>query len=130
MQPQSLWHKYEQVIRKAAGLGRSPALPDPDRYEKTNHHCDVLVVGGGISGLCAAVSAARSGARVTLVDDQNEFGGRLLDNQYEIDSTPAVEYAERLVKELSGLDNVTLLPRTCVYGYLDHKFPGRRRESH
>ena len=35
MQPQSLWHKYEDVIRKAAGLGRSPALPDPDRYEKT-----------------------------------------------------------------------------------------------
>ena len=29
------WHFYERIIRKAAGLGTAPALPDPDRYEKT-----------------------------------------------------------------------------------------------
>ena len=122
MQPQSLWHKYEEVIRKAAGLGRSPALPDPDRYEKINHHCDVLVVGGGIAGLCAAICAARTGARVTLVDDQSEFGGRILDNRYQIDDEPAVEYIDSIIKELNSLENVTLLPRTCAYGYLDHNF--------
>lgn len=122
MQPQSMWHKYEDVIRKAAGLGRSPALPDPDRYEKLNHHCDVFVAGGGISGLCAAITASRSGARVTLADDQNEFGGRLLDNRYQINDVPAIEYVNSLVNELHASDNVTLLSRTSVYGYLDHNF--------
>ena len=122
MQPQSMWHKYEDIIRKAAGLGRSPALPDPDRYEKLNHHCEVLVVGGGISGLCAAVAAARSGARVTLVNDQSEFGGRVLENRYEIDSASAVEYVDSLIEQLKSLQNVTLLNRTCAYGYLDHNF--------
>ncbi len=122
MQPQKLWHKYEEIIRKAAGLGRAPALPDPDRYEKINHHCDVLVAGGGISGLCAAICASRAGARVTVVDDQNEFGGRILDNRYLIDDAPADEYVKSLVRELGGNEYVTLLPRTCVYGYLDHNF--------
>src|ERR1051325_757529 len=28
------WHWYEPAIRAGAGLGRSPLLPDPDRYEK------------------------------------------------------------------------------------------------
>ena len=122
MQPQSLWHKYEEIIRKAAGLGRSPSQPDPDTYEKINHHCDVLVVGGGISGLCAAVCAARSGARVTLIDDQNEFGAQLLNNRYQINDAPAINYVETLINELKAQENVVLLPRTCTYGYLDHNF--------
>ncbi len=122
MYPQKLWHKYEEIIRKAAGLGRSPALPDPDRYEKLNHHCDALVVGGGISGLCAAIAAARSGARITVIDDQSEFGGRQLDNRYRINDAPSVDYIKALINELSSLENVTLLPRTCAYGYLDHNF--------
>jgi len=122
MHPQKLWHKYEEIIRKAAGLGRSPALPDPDHYEKLNHHCDVLVVGGGIAGLCAAIAAGKSGARVTVIDDQSEFGGRQLDNRYQINGAPSVDYVQALVNELGSLQNVTLLPRTCVYGYLDHNF--------
>src|SRR5207249_8236655 len=36
---------------------------------------DVLVVGGGPAGLCAAVSAARSGARVTLTERYPHLGG-------------------------------------------------------
>ena len=31
---------------------------------------DVLVVGGGIGGLCAAISAAQGGARVTVRQQQ------------------------------------------------------------
>src|SRR5882724_6219827 len=78
MWPPSFWMKYEQVIRRAAGLGRSPAEPDPDRYDKTNAHCDVLVVGAGPAGIAAALAAGRSGARVILADEQAEPGGSLL----------------------------------------------------
>ena len=48
------WRLFEPLIRKAAGLGASPKLPDPDRYEQTSAHIDVLIVGGGIAGLAAA----------------------------------------------------------------------------
>ena len=36
---------------------------------------DVLVVGGGPAGLCAAVSAARNGTRVTLLERYHHLGG-------------------------------------------------------
>ena len=48
MWPKSMWMKYEHFIRKASGLGETPRENDPDRYEHTHQHCDVLVVGGGV----------------------------------------------------------------------------------
>src|SRR6476646_7839426 len=36
---------------------------------------DVLVAGGGIAGVCAAVAAARNGARVILLNDRSRLGG-------------------------------------------------------
>ena len=70
---------YEPLIRRAAGLGRAPATPDPDRYAQRYAHCDVLVVGAGPAGLAAALAAADAGARVILCDEQAELGGSLLD---------------------------------------------------
>jgi hypothetical protein len=37
--------------------------------------CDVLVAGGGMSGVCAALAAARHGSRVILVQDRSVLGG-------------------------------------------------------
>lgn len=40
-----------------------------------HHHADICVIGGGLAGMCAAVSAARRGSRVILVHDRPVFGG-------------------------------------------------------
>lgn len=37
--------------------------------------CDFFVAGGGMAGVCAAISAARNGARVILVQDRSRLGG-------------------------------------------------------
>lgn len=42
---------------------------------KTGLSADVVVVGGGPAGLCAAVSAARQGVRVILVEQSGACGG-------------------------------------------------------
>ena len=39
------------------------------------HYFDVCVVGGGLAGMCAAISAARHGSKVALVHDRPVFGG-------------------------------------------------------
>jgi hypothetical protein len=40
-----------------------------------DHHVDVCVVGGGLAGLCAAVAAARHGAKTVLMHDRPVLGG-------------------------------------------------------
>ena len=122
MYPQSFWMTYEKYIRKAAGLGRSPTENDPDTYDNFNRHCDVLIVGAGPAGLAAALAAARSGARVIIADEQEEFGGSLLDSRESLDGKPATEWVASVIAELKALPDVVLLPRATVNGYHDHNF--------
>ncbi|NML76752.1 sarcosine oxidase subunit alpha family protein [Rhizobium sp. S-51] len=120
MWPGALWEKlYEPVIRKAAGLGRATYEADPDAYEKCWAHCDVLVVGAGLTGLAAALAAGRAGARVILIDENAELGGYLLTDGALFDGSPASAYARGLIGELDGLANVQLLPRTTAFGWYD-----------
>ena len=64
----------------AAFPGRAgwPISPTPPATTPMHAHADVLVVGAGPAGLTAALTAARAGARVVLVDEQSEAGGSLL----------------------------------------------------
>jgi len=119
MWPAKMWMTYEHVIRNAAGLGRSPMEDDPDTYEHHHAHTDVLVVGGGAAGLSAALAAGRSGARVMLVTESPEWGGRLKDGA-TIDGEPGLQWVQAAIAELSGMDNVTLKVRTMVGCYYDH----------
>ena len=47
----------------------------PAREVPTFHETDVVVVGGGPAGFAAAVSAARAGAKVALVEKDGSLGG-------------------------------------------------------
>ena len=71
------WHWYEPAIRRMAGLGRAPTEADVDHYEEIAAETEVLVVGAGLAGLSAAVSAARAGARTMLLAGSAQLGGAL-----------------------------------------------------
>ena len=125
MWPGLFWEKiYEPLIRRAAGLGRATHEPDPDRYEKGYAHCDVLVIGSGPTGLMAALTAARSGARVILADEGSRLGGSLLGEREEIDGRSGFDWAQGLLAELASMPDVTLLPRTTVFGWYDDNIFG------
>jgi sarcosine oxidase, subunit alpha len=114
------WHRYEGLIRRMAGLGRAPTAPDPDRYEVQNLHCDVLIVGGGAAGLKAAGEAARTGARVILVEQDRVLGGHTAWDGSMIEERPASMWLKNAVIELWRLPNVRVMPRTTAVGYYDH----------
>ena len=119
MWPGSWWEFYEHFIRKAAGLGRAPVEPDPDHYDRRYAFCDVLVVGAGPSGLMAALTAARSGARVILTDDAPALGGSLPASTATIDGADPAEFVSRVADELASRANVRILTRTTSFGYYD-----------
>jgi sarcosine oxidase subunit alpha len=126
MWPRSAWHAfYEPRIRAAAGLGVAADRADPDRYGQRHAHCEVLVVGAGPAGLAAALSAAASGARVILCDEQAELGGSLLaEGAATIDDEPAPRWLATTLATLAREPNVTLLPRTTAFGYFAHNLLG------
>ncbi len=126
MWPRKAWDRfYEPFIRAAAGLGKAPTQADPDRYASRYAHCDVLVIGSGPAGLAAALTAAASGARVMLCDEQAELGGSLLTDQGAlIDGQPTHAWLADALSTLAALPNVTLLPRTAAFGYFAHNLIG------
>lgn len=63
--------------RRVAGLGRLPTEAEQAR-KSTRRTVDVVVIGGGPSGLAVAAHAAASGRSVEVIDDQLEIGGSLL----------------------------------------------------
>jgi hypothetical protein len=59
---------------KIAGV--SSALSPVERHmHLVELQTDVLVAGGGLAGVCAAIAAARQGAKVVLVQDRSRLGG-------------------------------------------------------
>lgn len=120
MWPKSFWEKiYEPLIRRAAGLGALSVLPDPDSYDREHGFCDLLVIGGGATGLAAALTAGRAGLRVILIDEDARPGGRLLSERRMIGDQPAIDWAAQVAAELAALPNVRLLRRTTVFGVYD-----------
>ncbi|MEX3009736.1 sarcosine oxidase subunit alpha family protein [Hoeflea sp. TYP-13] len=133
MWPKAFWEKlYEPIIRSSAGLGRLSGKADPDVYDKGFLHCDVLIIGAGPAGLAAALTAARSGARVILADEDFRLGGRLNAETLEVGGANGADWAAGTVSELSSMENVRLLTRTTVYGAYDHGVYGalERKTDH
>ena len=107
------------VAHGLPGQGRLDPTPDTARYDNKHAHTDVLVIGAGPAGLIAAQAAARSGARVILLDDQDAPGGALLGSDEQINGAPAGDWIGRVTAELAANPDVQVLTRTNAFGVYD-----------
>lgn len=85
MEKKSRRHFLRNSLFAGIGLGTLPTYAsnnDEVKIEQSslgalplNHETDICVIGGSCTGVFAAIRAARLGARVTLIEKQNAFGG-------------------------------------------------------
>lgn len=55
---------------------------------------DLLVAGGGLAGLCAALAAARDGLKVVLVQDRPVSGGQRIERSPSVGQRGYFAYGE------------------------------------
>jgi len=125
MWPASFWEKYEYFIRKSAGLGKSPTKPDQDIYDHKYLHCDVLIIGGGISGIIAAKISAQNNLNTVLVDDKNNLGGTTIfqeNENFKINNTYSNEWLKEEIKSLSSFKNLKIKKRTTLAAYHSYNY--------
>jgi sarcosine oxidase subunit alpha len=109
-----LFPMWENLIRHFSGLGKIALDAERIRTPKRYAFCDVLVVGGGISGLSAALAAAESGAKVLLVDE----GARLHSGFLLVGDTARITL---LLSQVASHPNIEVLSATVAVGYYaDH----------
>ena len=118
IRPRRLWPLYEKMLRNAAGLGRLRRRQAERewRTEYRRRHADVLVIGGGIAGIAAALGAAELGADVVLVDDGPELGGSAL-------ARPDDAGAARALRDSLAEARVEVLAPAAALGFFDGIVP-------
>ena len=96
---------------------------------------NVLIIGGGASGLMAAITAARGGAKVTVLEHQNQIGKKILVtgngrcNFTNIDQNPAHYHSESprtmevCLKQFTAQDTIAFFRELGIFsknrnGYL------------
>jgi hydroxysqualene dehydroxylase len=100
-------------------MGEGPGRgTQPDRHEIVTDQ-RVIVIGGGLAGITAALDCARVGAEVTLLESRGRLGGAAysfqrdglwIDNGQHVFLRCCTEY-QRLVHELDADELVTVQPR-------------------
>jgi spermidine dehydrogenase len=84
--PGSFEVAHDLVLRGRRDWG-SPREPDPHTY-------DLVVVGGGISGLAAAYLQLERdpGSRILILDNHDDFGGHARRNEFQIGDRTVIGY--------------------------------------
>ena len=129
--PHGAWSFCAPVIRQFSGLGRVDRKLNrghpgkqhgENKYtEKQYLFCDVAVIGGGPAGLTAALSAAKSGAQVVLVDDNVRLGGALNHARFDAEGPQDREEALALSQQVAAHPLVRVLTDVLCTGlYADH----------
>jgi heterodisulfide reductase subunit A len=117
-------HQPEQATRKGLELlrlavGRAGLL-EPIYKESIPPHQRALVIGGGVSGMTAALSIADSGFEVILVEKQDTLGGNLQKIHFLVEGENPNKLLRDLVNRIIAHEKITVMTRTTLEEHNGH----------
>jgi heterodisulfide reductase subunit A len=117
--PEMATAKARDLIRMAvAGVARAQALPDNTLPIKK----DVLVLGGGVSGMNAALELADHGHRVFLAEQSGHLGGIARAVRKTLEGDDVQAYMTDLIEKVSRHERIEVISQAIV---VDHSgMPG------
>ncbi len=105
-------HEPEQATRKSKDLVRmalaKSRLLQPLHRQTVRVEKSALVIGGGLSGMTAALALARQGSDVYLVERENELGGSLRQTYYLLNGEKPQDELARLREEIAQNNRIRL----------------------
>jgi len=101
----------EDYVRIGIVKAQKAMMPEPYKAEVSK---DILVVGGGVTGLTAALEAAKAGYNVYLVEKESELGGWAAKMYKTLPSTPPYTRLEEPIV-FSLIEEVKANERIKVY---------------
>jgi heterodisulfide reductase subunit A-like polyferredoxin len=112
-EPEKATGKATELMKMAVARARllSPLTGTSFSVNQTG-----LVIGGGISGMTAALALADQGFKVHLVERSVRLGGNALDVSYTLEHDNVADFVAGLVKRVENSENITLHLDTEVAG--------------
>ncbi|MCK5837512.1 MAG: FAD-dependent oxidoreductase, partial [Desulfobacula sp.] len=116
--PARIWPIAMKQIRKVAGLGKiSPDYKMPGKFDEVFLNTDVCVIGGGPSGMMAALSAAKKGLRVIIMESRPWLGGFFEYRSKEYKNSKTLhDRAKQLANEVTAQENIRVFTHTSAVG--------------
>jgi quinone-modifying oxidoreductase subunit QmoB len=107
----------EDYLKMGMAKVKKINLPEPYKLETLSRK--ILVIGGGITGISAALDAAKAGYETTIVEKESALGGYAAkirkqlptEHPYENLVSPVIKSK---IKELEAYDNITVKTETVV----------------
>ena len=122
--PKGVWNLWEKFVRAKAGLGRVDTSTHHGYYDKAYAFADVAVIGGGVTGMAAALEAAKADIEVVLVERQPILGGSLNYTRVDVEGTKGAALVQDLADQLQAAKNITIMTdATCTGWFADNFLP-------
>jgi sarcosine oxidase subunit alpha len=120
--PLGVWDSWEKFIRVKAGLGVVDTSHSNSYHDKAYLFVDLVIVGAGPAGLQAALTTARAGVKVLLIDENSLLGGSLTYHRFNPDVSYEQAMLAKLVDEVAAEENIEVMLEATCSGYFKDNY--------